>query len=647
VTTLTVRVLDQQTTVVNARYVYELRPGSAAQAGSLDTEYSVDVSRALVAEWCGGIDRALTAAADPVPELRRLGQLLYNQLFPAAKRDLPQLGARLFDSPEPVLIRTNDQTVPWELLHNGSGFLGLHRDLGRQWIVQGQPVSGRVIGSIGRALIIGDTLDNLPAARTEAGQVAKWLRTRGVDCTVLLGEDATLANVVEKLASSEQPYDLFHFCGHASASTDPPGLTMHRRDLLDEVALGTLARGVPPVVFINGCASAGRVANLCRSFMMMGAQSVIGTRTDVVDGSAWHFAEHFYDRLLAHEPVGSAIRAARRRLHDQQDGTWAAFVLYGAPSARFAGGSEPAPAPEKSTDQPLSPPVLALLGRVAMSCRGRVITSVDLLLGLLHSPDLQQRVKANIGAERQAAALELLQLYLERARGDEEDPDGPDGTEDRETVVLSGTVDRIMNEALSDALSRGDTQVSTDDVAAAFVQVGGGTSARLLELCGVDPGQLFRPDPPGTQDIAVTTVGVPATAGERSPLDELSREVADALCVAQSLALAKGQIIGSHTLLFAFAALDSEVLRQALAEQGTDTRFAFRRFRRRVRPEQRDLSPRVRAALDRAREDGPGPVGEAAMLRALFTDEDSSAREVLRRLGVDPERLIRSLSEAD
>jgi hypothetical protein len=650
---LTVRVLDQQTTVVNARYVYELRSGAAAQDGSLGPEYSVDVSRSLVAEWCGGIDRALTAAADPMPELRRLGQLLYNALFPAAKPDLPQLGAQLFDSRDPVLIRTNDQRVPWELLHDGSDFLGMRRDLGRQWIVQGQPVSGRTIGRIGRALVIGDTLDNLPAARTEAGQVAKWLRARGVDCTVLLGEDATLAHVVEELASSEQPYDLFHFCGHASAASDPPGLTMHRRDLLDEVALGTLARGVPPVVFINGCASAGLVASICRSFMMMGAQAVIGTRTDVVDGSAWHFAEHFYERLLAHDPVGTAIRSARRRLHEQQDSTWASFVLYGAPYARFADGSGRGvndagrgaeQAREESVDRRLSPPVLALLTRVAMSCGRRTITSVDLLIGLLQSPDLQQRVKANIGAERQAAVLELLQLYLERAAGPGEDhaATGDDPSE----LVLSGTVDRIMSEALADALTRGDTSVGTDDLAAAFVQVGGGTSARLLELCGVEPAQLFRTDPPGPGEPAGSGER-PAAADEPSPLDELSPEVVNALCVAQLMAVAKGQVVGSHTLLYAFAALDSEALRRALAEQGTDARHAFRRYRSRVRPGRRDLSRRVRAALDRARAEKPGTAGEGAVLRALFTDADSSAREVLHRLHMDPERLIRSLSEED
>lgn len=69
-------------------------------------------------------------------------------------------------------------------------------------------------------------------------------------------------------------------------------------------------------------------------------------------------------------------------------------------------------------------------------------------------------------------------------------------------------------------------------------------------------------------------------------------------------------------------------------------------------PRRRDLSPRVHDVLDQARRrsaagrTSSGRVGEAAILLALLEDEESSARELMRKLGIDPEQLIQALGRA-
>ncbi|WP_079125499.1 Clp protease N-terminal domain-containing protein [Streptomyces lushanensis] len=51
----------------------------------------------------------------------------------------------------------------------------------------------------------------------------------------------------------------------------------------------------------------------------------------------------------------------------------------------------------------------------------------------------------------------------------------------------------------------------------------------------------------------------------------------------------------------------------------------------------------MRTAAERT---SSGRVGEAAILLALLEDEESSGRELMRKLGIDPELLIRALGRA-
>ncbi|MEV6591037.1 CHAT domain-containing protein [Streptomyces acidicola] len=639
-TTLDVRVSSHGGTV---RYVYELRAHDSSGTGPLEREYTVDVNQSLVRDWRSLIDNALTAAAQgedaPGPALVRWGRLLYDQLFPRVQGTVPELVTRLRKSTGPVLVRTNELDVPWELLHDGTDFLGLRYGLGRRSIVKQQVVGGRNINRVARALVVGDTIGDLAAAHEEVTKVAAWLRERGTECTVLLGREATVSAVVEELAADDPPYDLFHFCGHVVATGQAAGLMMHQRELLDEVALQTLsARGAPPVVFVNGCASAGRVANLCMSFMVMGAKTVVGTRAEVADDGAWYFASNFYGRLLAGESAGSAVRETRAALRGRPDAAWASFVLYGDPAASIAEGGAPAGAtdlPDASdhASGPLAPEADKWIRRVYELAADRgLVTSSDLLLGLLSADGLREGLESSIGAERLDVLGEVLRAVIEQ--GSDRDNDGADGDG---SVVLSDTVARVLNEANARASGRGSSAATTADIAAAFVDVGGGMSVRLLELCGI-PLELLLPDRPGTPDDPAETLRT-GLFGADLP----DRGAAAALRLAHLLASSQGKLVGTYTLLLALGMMDSAPLRRCLMEQGPAGERAHQELSGLLTPRREDFSPRALAALDQAHRGATGQVDEAELLRALLADEQSSASRLLRKFGVDPALLTQAL----
>ncbi|MBO0913166.1 CHAT domain-containing protein [Streptomyces laculatispora] len=675
--TLNVRVTAQGMTV---RYEYDLRVGgSAGDSPPLDMEYTVEVDPGLVRGCRTRIDQALTKAAagesDPGPgpakELAKWGRLLHEHLFPRVQGSVAELVTRLHASSGPLLVRTNEQEVPWELLHDGTDFLGLEHDLGRRLMGKRPVVGGRGISRVRRALIVGDTLGDLPSAREEVAKVAAWLGDRGIACTVLLGQEATLLDVVTELASEDTPYDLFHFCGHVATGSGTTGLMMHDRQLLGEVVLQTLSsRGAPPVAFINGCASAGEgeVANMCMSFMVLGAKTVVGTRTDVADEGAWEFAAEFYGQLLAGKPAGAAVRAARTALRDRPDAAWASFILYGDPAAGIArnvtAGSPQHPGPpDDDLTTALAPDAQRLMRRVraASADRGGV-ASVDLLQGLLGEADIRQRIEESIGADVMEALDQVIRQVLSRSSGPDSGTGSGSGSGTARGSILSDTVNRVFADAATRAAADGRNAVTTADITEAFVAVGGGVASRLLELCGVPLARLL-PDSgtdsatagePGSgtdtpvKDIVVLPAPTP-NGDERLPMDDLSRSAMGIVRLANLLADTRGEVIGTYTLLLAFGAMGSEVLRRGMHEQGTPGELAYRQLSGMLTPRRRDLSPRVHDVLDRARRHSAagrtsaGRVGEAAILLALLQDEESSGRELMRRIGVDPDLLIQSL----
>lgn len=698
----TLRVRTSQPRQGRTQYSYELMSGTGMVPGPTEQEHVVDVNQALVKGLCREIDLALRQADENTDGaalrsvLAQKGKLLHNTLFPPlGQSGQPDLVSRLRTSTGALLVDSNESLVPWELLHDGENFLGLAHAIGRRAKIKQAAVRGRGSGAVRRALVVGDTLGDLPSAKLETEQVSAWLTGSGVTCTVLIGADATLTRVIEELADEANPYDLFHFSGHVSAEAEATGLMVDQRELIDVTALNPLAEsGTPPVVFINGCASAApslsagaralaeatQTMSACMAFMVMGSKTVIGTRTPVGDAGALRFAESFYGLLRDEAEAGTALREARAALEEQSDTSWASFVLYGDPGARITPGESPEPPAEpKPEADPYTPQAADLLRRTQQFAQPRgLVTSVDLLSALLDTEEVRARAATRIGVKRLDLLTDVLRQVQNHTPGSSTDTgsldtmpfrssangsagkgkgpgkgvdsgcgidlgsgdgsfpggsaSGGDGRPDG-PIGYSDTIARVLHGAHAAVQAAGREAVGVDDIAAAFLETGVGSCAELLQLFGIRPDRLLSPapDPQVSRDR------------DRIQLDGLDPRVAAAVQVARLMAAVKGKRIGTYLLLQAFGVTGSEVLREALAEQGEAGVTAFRKLSALGRPKAREFSSRTLAALEHGDLDAEEPVGEEAVLISLLTDGDSSAREILQQLGVQPELVIQAL----
>lgn len=639
-------------------YQYAFHSSNADGTGPLEQEYAVEPSPDLVQRLCRRIGEIVDAPgptpAENADKLAKNCQLLYNALFPSSDGRIPELVRRLGQSEEPLLVRTNEPLIPWELLHDGTNFLALAHDVGRRTIVTRPVVAGRRLTGIGRALVVGDPLGDLDVARREAEQVTTWLRDRGVTCTPVLGEQATLLRIVDELSCGE--YDLLHYCGHVAApfGTSFVGLRLHGDELLDRRALDSLGQsGTPPVVFVNGCASADRLTNLCLSFMEKGTKVVVGTRYTVQEEPARRFAERFYTDLISGSTAGAAIRSARLSLRESADIDWASFVLYGDPAMRITVGEPRQPAEMPALPAGTSSPAEAyLMDEAAAGIMDRVVrqaaavgfaTSMDLLMELMSTEDMRARVAGAVGAETLAVVDELLRTLRESL---------PTATADADTTVeFSDTVGSVLARAERAAQESGRDRITTPDLVTAFLAVGGGSSGRLLDLFGISPSKLAGA---GSASARPAPVG----DGARSPGDVLFDEtgrlrvggleptVVIAVRVAALLASINRTAISTSMLLYGFAVAGCEPFRAALLEQGNAGTAALDELSLTNATSRKHFSSRTRRVLRESSAARPdAQVDASSVLREILSEQTSSARNLLTKLGIDADRLLTTITK--
>lgn len=654
-----------KTNNLSSRYNYEFR--SSDGTGPVEQEYVADPSPMLVRQVCAKMESIIQEAlgstpvtADPVDELARHGHSLYNALFPSLDGGVPDLARRLNKVTEPLLVRTNESDIPWELLHDGTEFLGLTHEIGRRKLSGNRVIGGRAIGRLSRALIVGDPTEDLESARREATELAEWLRRHDVECELLCGADATLLKVFSHLESGN--FDLLHYCGHVAAphGTKLIGLRLHDDDLLDSRALQPLAarNGAPPVVFINGCESASRVSDLCSSFMALGSKLVVGTLYSVEEEAARRFSERFYNDLMSGAAAGAAVRAARGTLRPNGV-AWTAFVLYGDPATRVVAG-DPAPPPvtDSERERPKFPHRLdrearELMERVVQHAAPHaVVTSMHLLAELLDTDEVVARLQENrASAGRQLLVVEMLRSVLDIGVAAPPPPDGE--------IEFSGTVETVLARADQLAQDSGREEVTVADLVAAFVAVGGGTARQLLDLFDISlddlaGGERTRPKPDETMPPPVN--GPPLStedsgfvgdllfdANGRLRTECLDPVMVAAVRVAALLASAQRTVISTSMLVYGLGVANSEFFGNMMRAQGEAGDTALAQLSLLSATTMNRFSTRTRKVLERAMartEDGT--VRDSTVLPEILAEQTSSARQLLKRLGVDPDQLLRS-----
>lgn len=312
----------------------------------------------------------MSAAVLP-QRLRSLGVRLAEELCPKGLREA------LLTLPQEVnTLQINSESeawIPWELFYlRGPG--------SAQWFLGERFAVTRCLPDC-----TGTPL--LPMRRLALVSPRYFSRERAqLECAALRNVLEPQCEVVEIAARreaimgilAEGGFDALHFFGHAvTVSNDPDswGLVLDDRSTLSPLDVAYDPRGLEasqPLVFLNAC---GTVANtesltgiegLAHSFMKEGAGAVIATYWETRDKSSVHFAQRFYQELLAETPLALATFRARMstRRQSPQGSTWLSYTAFGLTSAAVPVGTEattslgPLEGPHASAVSPPQEPVV-------------------------------------------------------------------------------------------------------------------------------------------------------------------------------------------------------------------------------------------------------------------------------------------------
>jgi CHAT domain-containing protein len=217
-------------------------------------------------------------------------------------------------------------------------------------------------------LVHADPRGSLSAARQEIQDIKTALETGWADqlkkgqLEIQVLEGASASGRQLNAALRDGTFDVIHYAGHAFFDPERPelsGLLLHphkpddarQEHVFFAQKIRRLVEG-QPLVFLNACESSctanetcaqqvtylqEKAEGLASAFLYGGARGCIGSLWPVYDGAAARFAIAFYRQALDGQTVGEALRQARREIKRQfpDQITWAAFVLYGDPTARL------------------------------------------------------------------------------------------------------------------------------------------------------------------------------------------------------------------------------------------------------------------------------------------------------------------------
>ncbi len=280
------------------------------------------------------------AASSYLAEIQERGRALFERALSERAR------ARLRETHlEFLRLQLDDELVgvPWELLHDGTGFLSLRFAMGRAVAARSEARHPTVEAGprSGHALVVSNPSGGLGAASREGDAIAGLLR-EGFD-----GEVRHLKGPVTRAAflNALQGCALLHFAGHSE-----PGAGLLLAD--GSCSAADLAEAVggsaPGIVFANACSAsdgtgftrgARGVADLASTLLLRGTVHLVGPTTQVADADALEFALRFYESALGGSSLGEAVRGARRALagHADRPLAFAAYVLYGDPRRGLPG----------------------------------------------------------------------------------------------------------------------------------------------------------------------------------------------------------------------------------------------------------------------------------------------------------------------
>ncbi len=320
--------------------------------------------------------------------------------------------------------------VPWELLHDGTDFLGCRFSVGRMVTARADAAVPPPSTSAREIVVVANPSGDLPHAEEE-GRVVEKLFSSAAPGRVVHHSGAIDRAQFLALAARAR---VLHFAGHVvrGGAAGEGGFVVADGVVTARDVTAAMRESAPLLVFANGChastserwhalgpgdpqvGDAPAASSLAQALLLSGVRHTLAPMWGVPDADALSFALRFYEAALSGVPFGECARRARRALAQVHASSlsFAGYVLYGDPratlppddatlpsSGRTRSGEFPArPAPEPTQTVPTvsmprapppPPPVRAAGGgrsALALGAAGGLLAGVVVVAALLLHP---------------------------------------------------------------------------------------------------------------------------------------------------------------------------------------------------------------------------------------------------------------------
>lgn len=258
---------------------------------------------------------------------------------------------KLFNQKEALVIKTDEQEIPWEIMHNWENFLSLQIPISRQ-IMTREIIKRNICpkNKLPKFLFIVNPTIDLDETEKEVELIIRKIIWKAY-IKVLKWKNANLINVIHEFWKDD--YDIIHFSWHSyfdEKNPDESWLVLASWEILSNTEIKRLLEW-SPLIFLNACSSWVWISDyedyfnntwedtiwLSTSFIIWWARWVISTMWPVNDVSASEFALSFYLKFLQKYNIWKSLLNAKKEsfLKNKKDPTWASFVYYWDPNLKI------------------------------------------------------------------------------------------------------------------------------------------------------------------------------------------------------------------------------------------------------------------------------------------------------------------------
>ena len=312
---------------------------------------------------------------DHLPYLIQLGRQLYQWLDgkegwlrksldeadeQTINLDLIQTSEAQGLNPETERVALGLAHLPWELLHDGAGFLIERQNLSVLPVRSVQQRQTQVIGVQNRPLRLlfmatspeDPRVAPLGFEREEANILQA---TKEQPLALIVEESGSVAQLANLVKSYEEDYfDVFHLTGHGIiytqqsysyllpkgtklADNTPCFITEDEVGNMQLTTVNDLAKAFrgrwPRVTFLSGChtgqvANKGTVPSMAQALVKAGAGIVLGWARPVYDRTGIVAAQALYQALATGATVEAAIKAAQQEMIEKECTDWHLLRMY-------------------------------------------------------------------------------------------------------------------------------------------------------------------------------------------------------------------------------------------------------------------------------------------------------------------------------